>query len=142
MRQVAILLALILSGCDSRTQTSDTVPAPKVESVVPARVSPYQTAADCQNAGGEWKPRCMPGTPRCVMPWSDGGKKCVDPSECESKMCIVDIEERCLPGKECEAVVLPKAGDRAVGICKRDDAYCGSFIEIKGGIAQEIYHAD
>jgi hypothetical protein len=76
------------------------------------------------------------------MPFHDGGKQCGDPSECESKMCIIDIRAECTPGVECDEPVLPKPGERAVGICKLDDVRCGSYIEIRNGRAQEIYHID
>ncbi len=55
-------------------------------------------------------------------------------------MCMFDITAYCKPGEECKDPVKPSPGDLAVGICKREDVSCGSYIEIKGGIAQEPFH--
>jgi hypothetical protein len=55
---------------------------------------------------------------------------------------MVDITTRCTVAGECVAAVIPKPGEPAGGICKLDDNPCGSFIEIKDGIAQPAYHVD
>jgi hypothetical protein len=144
MRRVAILMVLILTGCDSNTQQgSQTVGTPTAEAVKPSLFSDYRSPSECEKAGGTWKAWCVPNTASCAMPWPDGGKQCSDSSECESRMCMVDLEVNCEPGEECiDPPVLPKTGDRAMGICKREDLSCGSYIEIKGGIAQEPYSID
>jgi hypothetical protein len=137
-----MIVVSILAGCGSSTQTPDTAPSSNATLAAPAQLPSYQTQSECENAGGQWRANCVPNTPSCLMPYRDAGKQCADPSECESKMCIVDMVVECKLGEECRDPVRPKAGERAVGICKRTDESCGSYIEIKDGIAQDPYHID
>lgn len=55
---------------------------------------------------------------------------------------MIDMIEECMAVGVCEDIVIPKPGQPAVGICKREDVSCGSYIEIRGGIAQAPYHVD
>ena len=71
----------------------------------------------------------------------DAGKACTDSSQCEG-LCLVDMVSVCEPGKECIDPVIPAPGQPFVGICQRDDASCGSFIEIRKGQAEPAYHVD
>jgi hypothetical protein len=144
MRQVAIIFLLALCGCDSSTPPAvkTTLTTPDNSDIKPSLFSGYDTPPACQKAGGTWKSWCPPGNKTCVMPWPDGGKRCVDSSECASKTCMFELTARCELGKECSDPVRPQPGDAAVGICKREDVSCGSYIEIKRGIAQEAYHID
>src|SRR5262245_52784397 len=93
--QKTLVMVFVLSGCGSHTQPGDTVPASSAATKKPKLYSDYRNPAECEKAGGKWKAWCAPVTPSCVMPWSDGGKKCVDSSECESQTCMVDLTVWC-----------------------------------------------
>ena len=71
----------------------------------------------------------------------DAGQACTDSSQCEG-LCHGDKVSVCEPGKECIDPVIPAPGQPFVGICQRDDASCGSFIEIRKGQAEPAYHVD
>jgi hypothetical protein len=77
----------------------------------------------------------------CLAPFRDAGKACTDSSQCEGK-CLVDMVIVCERGKECSNPEFPKPGQPFVGICQRDDRFCGSFIEIVKGQAEPAYHVD
>ena len=142
MRRFAILCALALIGCEKEPPFKVTVSTPDNSHVKPSLFSDYDDPPACEKAGGEWMAWCAPGVKRCVMSWPDGGKACTDSSECESKTCMVDLTIRCDENKQCTEPVIPVTGSAAVGTCKTRDVGCGSYIEIKKGIAQEPYHID
>ncbi len=142
MRCTCLLAVLLLTGCDRDTLTADTSPEPSATEAKPPELPSYDSRPDCENAGGKWKAWCTPNKASCVMPWPDGGNQCTDSSECESRMCMVDLTITCNDNKECQEPVIPKPGESALGICKREDVSCGSYFEIRGGLAQEPYHVD
>ena len=143
MRRIAFLAVLTLTGCDSSTWTNDASTPPGVAAVTPPQLPSNDTRLDCEKAGGEWKAWCVPNTPSCVMPWPDAGKQCTDSSQCESRMCMVDLSVTCTGENECQdPPFIPRPGELAMGICKREDVSCGSYIEIRHGLAQEPYHVD
>jgi hypothetical protein len=139
---------MAVAGCEKEPP----IEAPPVEETVttrdllhdkPTLFAGYDTQEDCEAAGGEWKSWCRPNKMRCVMSWPDGGKSCTDSSECASKTCMVDLTIRCeSETQQCTEPDEPATGSAAVGICKTQDVRCGSYIEIKKGIAQELYHID
>jgi len=141
MRRFALVAAFLLTSCDPVVSTQETVPSANAGAA--SKSSPVvDTQPACESAGGQWLPDCSPNAPRCLMPYADAGKQCTDSSECESNMCITDLEEVCTAGEGCKAPHVPKPGESASGICKRNNERCGSFIEIKGGLAQVPYHID
>jgi hypothetical protein len=142
MRPVAILMVLTLTACDSSAPIVETSTQPNTDAVTPKLFSDHDSAAACEQAGGQWKAWCVPNTASCVMPWPDGGKQCSDSSQCVSRMCMVDITDYCPADDECEDPVRPEPGDLALGICKREDVSCGSYIEVRNGRAQAPYHVD
>ena len=141
MRRFAWVLVLLLFGCNS-------APGPRVTALSaeaqPATISGQQpeTQQACDAKGGQWLPDCRPNERRCLMPYPDAGKRCTDSSECESNMCVTDLDVVCEVGKGCPEPQVPAPGSPAVGICKRNNERCGSFYEIKHGIAQPPRHVD
>lgn len=125
-----------------REPASKTVTAPDNSDVKPRLFSDHRTRPDCEKAGGEWRAWCTPAVESCIMPWPDAGKACTDSSECASHTCMVDATLRCDENKQCIEPVIPLNGTMAIGVCKRIDVPCGSYIEIKKGIVQEQYDID
>jgi hypothetical protein len=157
MRRFAILCVLALAGCEKEPSSNVavtipdnsnapsskvTVTTPDDSDVKPRLFSDYGTQPDCEKAGGEWRAWCTPAVKSCVMSWPDAGKACSDSSECASKTCMVDATLHCDENKQCIEPVIPLTGTIAVGVCKGMDVSCGSYIEIKKGIVQEVYHID
>jgi hypothetical protein len=112
------------------------IPAPSA----PAAAS-VTNQVDCFRAGGKWEKWCRPNEYQCLMPYRDAGKACTDSSQCEG-LCLVDTVSVCEAGKGCIDPVIPQTGQPFVGICQRDDASCGSFIEIHKGRAEPQYDVD
>lgn len=142
MKSFALLASLLLvSGCDSSSKTSKPAASPPAERIYPQFVAKQYTPEDCAKGGGQWRAGCIPNQPQCLTPYRDGGKQCKNSSECESKMCLIDLTSRCIKGK-CVEPVIPKTGDLALGVCKFDDSSCGTFIEIKDGRVLPVYSVD
>jgi hypothetical protein len=142
MRRFAILCVLAVVGCEKEPPFEKTVTTPDLLHSKPSLFADYDTQAACETAGGEWIRWCRASELRCVMSWPDGGKSCTDSSDCDSKTCMIDLTIRCDKNQQCTEPHEPAAGSPAVGTCKTRDVRCGSYIEIKKGIAQEPYHID
>jgi hypothetical protein len=56
--------------------------------------------------------------------------------------CIVDLAIKCRAVGECTEPLVPNEGELAVGMCQRDNNPCDSFILVKDGRAQRVFHAD
>jgi hypothetical protein len=96
---------------------------------------------DCLQCGGDWRRVCIGQHFQCVMPYKDAGKICADSSECEGG-CFVDIDVKCDENNKCTEPANPIPGERATGICKRDNDPCGSFFPVQKGIIQPVIHRD
>lgn len=142
VRSFAILCVLAVVGCEKEPPVKEPVMTPDLLHSKPSLFADYDTQAACETAGGEWLAWCSPSVKRCVMAWPDGGKSCTDSSECDSKLCMVDLTIRCDENQQCTGPDEPTTGSAAVGTCETHDVRCGSYIEIKKGIAQEPYHID
>ena len=172
MRRFAILCVFAFAGCEKEPSSSEaatipdnskqpslnvpvTIPdkskeqssemketTPDNSDVKPRLYSDYGTQPDCEKAGGEWRAWCTPAVESCIMSWPDAGKACSDSSDCASNTCMVDTTLYCDENKQCIEPYIPLTGTMAVGVCKRMDVSCGSYIEIKKGIVQEVYHID
>jgi hypothetical protein len=98
--------------------------------------------AQCKRTEGEWRRVCIAQRFTCVKAYSDAGKRCRDSSECEGE-CIVDFTVRCeAPGQCSEELPVPAPGSEVTGTCQRNDDPCGSFVIVRGGKAQPIFHRD
>jgi len=89
----------------------------------PAEDSPRENTADpavCKARGGAVRPVCRMHVPRCVVRFSDAGKRCTDKSQCQG-LCILDTDR--------EAGL----GDPAKGRCQEDDDPCGCKIAVVNG---------
>lgn len=95
----------------------------------------------CLKEGGDWRRVCSAQRYQCVRPFSDGGKACRDSSECQGG-CIVDLTVKCEGIGKCADFTMPKSGERTMGVCKRDDDPCGSFIVVREGVAESVTHTD
>ena len=76
--------------------------------------------AACRAKGGTIRKVCRLQQPACVVPYSDGGKRCTDNSQCKGK-CILDIDHA------------PAPDEIVVGRCLRDDDPCGCRVEVVAG---------
>jgi putative hemolysin len=109
----------LLAGCmvspDASSPAADAITAPP-------------NVEECQAKGGAVRNVCRLQFPACVVPYSDGGKRCTDSAQCKGK-CLMDTD----------ADVEFEPGDRAEGICQQDNDPCGCKIEVakgkvKGGV--------
>jgi hypothetical protein len=120
--------------------------ANRVRLIRPRRRAPPSAASfatnqvECFRADGLWVKWCSPGQYSCLTPYRDAGKACTDSSQCEG-LCLADLAAICTAGA-CTEPKAPKVGERFVGRCQRDDASCGSFIEIHKGRAEPQYDVD
>ena len=141
MHRFAWVLVLLLCGCESDFERR-AAPTSVEGQLANNSGQQLDTQEACEAKGGKWLPDCRPNERRCLMPYSDAGKRCTDSSQCESNMCITDLEVVCKVDSGCPEPQVPKPGEPAVGICKRNNERCGSFYEIKNGIAQPPRHVD
>ena len=74
----------------------------------------------CRAKGGTIRKVCRLQQPACVVPYSDGGKRCTDNSQCKGK-CIADMDHA------------PAPDETVVGRCLRDDDPCGCRVEVVAG---------
>ena len=74
----------------------------------------------CRARGGEWRPVCLRQVPRCVMPFTDAGRRCTDNSQCASQRCLYQ-------GPMGERPAGPVAG-----ACAANDDPCGCHAEVVG----------
>ncbi len=98
-------------------------------------------SAAAQCVGGILRRVCVAQELVCVTRFRDAGRPCTDKSECEG-LCLVSTDTICDEPGNCREPRLPRPGDKVVGTCQEDDDPCGSFIEVRGGIAQPGYNAD
>jgi hypothetical protein len=135
------VVAFALSGCDSITPRGDQRRLADEQPNMVASKRRIQTELECARAGGNWRKACIAQIEICVMPHHDAGKKCRNSSECEGR-CVTDLTAHCDGAGRCTEPAVPNTGDLVTGMCQRDDAPCGTFIEIKDGRAQPAYHID
>lgn len=76
----------------------------------------------CRAAGGTVQNVCRRQLLACVVPYSDGGKRCTDSAQCKGK-CLIDTE----------ADTEFEPGDRVEGICEQNNDPCGCKIEVVRG---------
>jgi hypothetical protein len=76
--------------------------------------------ASCRAKGGSIRDVCILQLPACVAPYSDGGRRCSDNSQCQGK-CLAQLDHA------------PKLGERVNGRCELDDDPCGCKIEVIQG---------
>jgi hypothetical protein len=96
---VALITGIILAGAALAFVTfmnmnepalvgSDPTSVPTLVSTVLPSASPSSMGkVSCKIRGGRWEPLGLLGPEGCILPTSDGGKECVDSSQCET-FCI------------------------------------------------------
>jgi hypothetical protein len=94
----------------------------------------------CFQEGRRWEQACGLRAYRCVTHHPDAGKACTDGSQCEGR-CLAEIATRCT-ADGCIEATIPEIDQPFVGRCEEDDTRCGSFIEIRKGRAEPVYHID
>ena len=77
---------------------------------------------ECRTNGGAVRNVCRRQWAACVVPYSDGGKRCTDSAQCKGK-CLMDTEAGDDFGP----------GDRVEGICQQDNDPCACKIEVVKG---------
>ena len=87
-------------------------------------------ARQCRARGGEWRPVCRRQIPRCVMLFSDAGRRCTDNSQCAGRRCLYQ----------------GGLGDRptgpVTGACAANDDPCGCTAEVVQGRIANAMCAD
>lgn len=68
------------------------------------------------------QPVGLSGLPACVVPTSDGGKKCRDISDCEGRCINDDFDGD-----------MPPIGTKTVGTCEASNLSFGCFAEVRRG---------
>jgi hypothetical protein len=104
---------VLLGGCE----TAPVTPGPAAD----PGMAP-QNVEECRADGGTVRNVCRRQFPACVVPYSDGGKRCTDSTQCKGK-CLIDTE----------ADIDFEPGGRAEGICQQDNDPCGCKIEVVKG---------
>ena len=105
----AAALFLLLASCQTRDPSPSTLQVPPAE--------------QCEASGGSMQPVGLTRSPACVVPTSDGGKRCKDSSECDGR-CIVDDWDGDRP---------PPVGTKVNGTCEASNLTFGCFAEVRRG---------
>lgn len=77
-------------------------------------------AKACAAQGGKVRPVCLSGTPMCVVPFRDAGKRCTGDRQCEGR-CMLNGA----PPKN------PKT--KVVGRCEANNNPCGCYTTVENG---------
>jgi hypothetical protein len=131
---IAIGIALLagMLGCSPREGLrSSTLAAPtSLEALLK-----IDDPIGCNEAGGQWGPRGLTGTPGCSVPLSDAGKICSDKTDCIGD-CVASIDGDRYSGVQVKDI------KPARGQCQAESALFGCFIEFRNGKRQPAICVD
>lgn len=106
-----ILVVLLVSGCSYEPVK------PIVRSAIP------ENETDCAAQGGTWGGLGLRVSGVCVLPTTDGGKKCSDSSECQGA---------------CVTTSNVSSGTRVTGVCTHKRPVAGALTYVVDGRAEII----
>jgi hypothetical protein len=127
-RLIIAVAALFAAACQPMPTTDGTAaPAPQQTQVSAAGST---DAALCASQGGKMLPQGRMQSVRCVLTYTDAGKRCTDGADCQGDCRISD------------AAGAPAAGTNAVGQCTADSSRFGCYTTVTGGKAEATICVD
>ena len=125
---IAMAAALFAAACQPMPATEGAAtPAPQQTQVSAAGST---DAALCASQGGKMLPQGRMQSVRCVLTYTDAGKRCTDGADCQVDCRISD------------AAGAPAAGANAVGQCTADSSRFGCYTTVTGGKAEATICVD
>lgn len=127
-RVIIAVAALFAAACQPMPATDGAAtPAPQQTQVSAAGST---DAALCASQGGKMLPQGRMQSVRCVLTYTDAGKRCTDGADCQGDCRISD------------AAGAPAAGTNAVGQCTADSSRFGCYTTVTGGKAEATICVD
>lgn len=127
-RLMIAVAALLAAACQPMPTSEGTATAAPQQSQVSAAGS--TDAALCASQGGKMLPQGRMQSVRCVLSYSDAGKRCTDGADCQGDCRIGEVSNP------------PDAGVTAVGQCTADSNRFGCYTTVTGGKAEATICVD
>ncbi len=127
-RLMIAVAALLAAACQPMPASEGAATAAPQQSQVSAAGS--TDAALCASQGGKMLPQGRMQSVRCVLSYSDAGKRCTDGADCQGDCRIGDV------------ATPPDAGVNAVGRCTADSNRFGCYTTVTGGKAEATICVD
>lgn len=127
-RLMIAVAALLAAACQPMPATDGAATAAPQQTR--AEAAGTTDAALCASVGGKMLPQGRMQSLRCVLAYSDAGKRCTDGADCEGDCRIT------------EAAGAPDAGANAVGRCTATSSRFGCYTTITGGKAEPTICVD
>jgi len=129
MKRLIIAVAALFAAACQPMPTTDTAAGPQQTSIQTAAAGSTD-AALCDRAGGKMLPQGRMQSVRCVLTYTDAGKRCTDGADCQGDCRISDVAGA------------PTAGTNAVGQCTADSSRFGCYTTVTGGKAEATICVD
>lgn len=130
-RLIIAVAALFAAACQPMPATDSAAAAPTPQQTSLQTAAAGSTdAALCERAGGKMLPQGRMQTERCLISYSDAGRRCTTGSDCQGD-CRIE-----------QAANAPQAGAAAVGQCQANSSRFGCYTTVENGKAEATICVD
>lgn len=135
MKRLLILAALLAAACQPMPPAdtggrTDLAEAGAVQTPAQGGDVSSLNEAECRARGGKMIPQGRMQSLRCVVSYSDAGRRCTDGDDCEGDCRIEDT------------AAASQAGQAAVGQCQANSSRFGCYTTIEDGKAEATICVD
>lgn len=134
MKRLLIVAALMAAACQpmpaSESGRTDLAESGAVQSPASGGEVSGLSATECAARGGKMIPQGRMQTERCVVSYSDAGKRCTDGDDCLGDCRVEDV------------AAASQAGQAAVGQCQANSSRFGCYTTVEGGKAEATICVD
>ncbi|HYC99004.1 hypothetical protein [Brevundimonas sp.] len=129
MKRLMMVAALLAAAACQPMPAADGGKTDLAEAA-PAVQTQADEAAACAARGGKMLPQGRMQTMRCVVSYTDAGRRCTDGDQCQGDCRVEDVGEA------------PRAGAAAVGQCQVTSSRFGCYTTVEDGKAQATICVD
>lgn len=130
MKRLIIAAAALFAAACQPMPAADGASAAPPPQQSQASAAGSTDAALCASQGGKMLPQGRMQTERCVITYSDGGRRCTTGSDCQGD-CRIE-----------QAANAPRAGVDAVGQCQLTSSRFGCYTTVENGKAEATLCVD